>query len=105
MNSFIVLALCCILTAWAAPSEKEITLTDAESEFFEKEMELQDFKEFKELMDGRDLQLTARASGSVSSAEKSGLLDAHNNARRIVSPSASNMLKMVSEHYLVQKIK
>ena len=39
------------------------------------------------------------AQTSLSDADRKELLDAHNQYRRIVSPTASNMIKLVREKY------
>ena len=44
-------------------------------------------------------RLLVSAQTSLSDADRKELLDAHNQFRRMVSPTASNMIKLVREKY------
>ena len=43
-----------------------------------------------------DLELRANSKGKLTSAERTAVLDAHNEARANVQPSAANMVALVS---------
>ena len=47
-------------------------------------------------LSGSDLELRATYEGKLTSSEKTAVLEAHNDARANVEPSAANMVALVS---------